>query len=163
MIINSKVKLNIVDVLVIIIIFLSIAGVGYKFSKSKTISPFNKPDKLVIKLYSEEVPEYVVRAVKLNDLVIDFDTSSVFGHVTKVEIGPSAIYTSDDKGEIKKSSKPDYASAHITVDGSGFYKNGITESGVSIGNVDYFVGRTITFKVGNSIMYGRIYDLKKVE
>jgi len=162
---NGKIfgKISIVDVLIIVIVLLSIVGIGYKFIQSKTATFFNKADNLSIVLYVEEVPEYAAKSVKLNDLVSDFETGSAFGNVTKIDIGPSVNYTADDKGEIKKSSKQGYSSAYITTHGLGFYKDGVTESGISIDGIDYFIGRSITFSAGNSIMYGRVYDIKKDE
>lgn len=167
MIIDSKGKIfgkiNIVDIIILALVLISVVFVGYKLSKSIFSNPFNKPDNLIIKIYSEEAPEFAVKAVKQNDIVIDFDTNSTFGHVTKIDIGPSVSYAADDKGQIVKSSKPDYASVIFTLEGVGLFKDGVTESGVKIDNVSYYIGRTITYKVGHSIMQGRIYDIQKSE
>jgi len=156
-------KVNIVDILILLIFLSSIVLVGYKVSKSVMANPFVKSDKLIIKIYSEEAPEFAAKAVQQNDIVIDFDTNSTFGHVTKIDIGPSVSYSADDKGQIIQTSKPGYASVIFTVEGTGIYKDGVTESGVTIDNVNFYIGRTITYKVGHSIIQGRIYDLKKAE
>lgn len=167
MIIDSKGKIfgkiNIVDIIILVSILVSIVFVGYKLSKSILSNPFNKPDKLIIKIYSEEAPEFAAKAVYLNDIVIDFDTNSTFGHVTKIDMGPSVSYAGDDKGQIIQSSKPGYTSVIYTLEGTGIYKDGVTEGGVTIDNINFYIGRTITYKVGHSIMQGRIYDIKKAE
>ena len=163
MIIDSKGKLfgkvSIIDILIVLIVLAAVAGVAYKFTKSKTASPFVKLDNLEIKFYQEEVPEYVAKAVKRGDLAVESEQNSVFGRVTDIKVDKSVSWSQTPIGEIIQSTKPGYSSVLITIEGKGIYG----DSGVRIGNADYYIGRTTLLKVGNAIFYGRIYDIRKKE
>ena len=47
-------KISIIDLLVVCLILAGIAGAYYKFGRSKTISPFVKPDKIEMTFFSED-------------------------------------------------------------------------------------------------------------
>jgi hypothetical protein len=153
-------KMNIFDFLFLLIIVFVI-GIELKFGKAKIISFFIHPDNLNITIYMEEVSEYAVNAVKTGDVVVDSDTNSVFGNVNKLESGPSVCYTTDRNGQYKESAKPGYSSVYITIDGKGLYRDGEKKNGISIDNTEYFIGKSVTLKVGNTIMYGSIYNVDK--
>lgn len=165
MIIDSKGKLfgkiSIIDILVLVIIVGGIAGVSYKFMKSRTLSPFAKGVTIVTQFYQAEIDEFAAKSIKVGDMVTDHSTGANFGKVTNIEIGKSASFASDDKGVWVESPKPRYASVTITVEGSGIYKDGVGEQGVSFGSTDFYVDRSVDVQVGNVNFWAKVYSLQK--
>lgn len=164
MIIDSKGKLfgkiSIIDVLVVVVILAGVVGIGYKFSKSR--SPlFAKGEIVVTQFYQAEVDEFAAKAIKVGDMVTDHSTGANFGKVTNIEIGKSASFAPDDKGVWVESPKPRYASIIITVEGPGIYKDGVGEQGVSFGNTDFYVDRSVDVQVGNTNFWAKVYSLQK--
>ena len=150
-------KFNLVDLAFLLIVAIAIAGVGYKYKKSKTATPFVKANTIVMEFYQEEVPDYVVKAIKAGDLAGDFERNTVFGKVTDIKIDKSKSYGQNSDGQIVLSSKEGFSSVTIRVEGSGIINS---TGGVSIGSIDYFIGRTIIIKAGNSVFQGRMSDIK---
>lgn len=150
-------KISIVDILIVLVVLAAIAGVGYKFAKSKVASPFVKPDTIQIQFYGEEIPDYAAKAVKKGDAGVDPVKNSVFGSVTDVKIDKSASYGTDAKGQYVRSSKDGYSSIYVTLEGSGTY----SDNGVKFGSDLYFIGKTMEVRVGNTALWVRISDIRK--
>lgn len=165
MIIDSKGKLfgkiSIIDVLVVLVILAGVAGIGYKFSKSSTLSPFAKGDTIEVQFYQREDDDFAVKAIKEGDMVTDNATGAYFGKVTKAVAGAPASYGTDDKGVWVKSQKPDYGSVTFTVEGQGVFEDGVSRQGVSFGSTPYFVNNSVQLKVGNAIIWADITSIKK--
>lgn len=156
-------KISIVDVLIVLVVLGAIAGVGYKLTRSQigVGTAFTKPDKIEISFYSDEVPEFVAKAISNGDLAKDFDRNVVYGKVTKVEVGNSVSWTSNEKGQLVQSTKKGFSSVKVTVEGEGIYRDGKSSSGVVFGSADYYTGRTTVLLAGNATFQCRIYDIKK--
>lgn len=155
-------KINIIDFLVILIVVAAIAGLAPKFIKSGTSNPiFSKADTIVIGIYVEEASEFAINDIKKGDLLKDPVRNSTIGKVVDIKTAPSVYFAANDKGEYVKTTKQGYLSATITVEGTGIYSDRTTQGGVTIDNVDQYIGRLQEFRVGNSAVYGRISSLQK--
>jgi len=154
-------KISITDLIVFLIVLLAVAGLGYKYAKSKTVTPFTATDNIEIQFYCDEVPEFVAKSISEGDIVRDPTRNAEFGKVSKVERESSRSIVMTDDGEYKASPKPEHNSLLLTVEGKGLYGN----SGVTFNNVDYYVGNIILFmRAGNTAVdNARIYSIKKVE
>src|SRR3989339_1801566 len=102
MLIDKKGKLfgivSIIDILVVVVIIISILGISYKFLYSKTVSPFVKADKIVLKFYAEEVPDFAANNIQINSQVKDFEKGTNFGIVTHSKVDKSVSFVETDKG-----------------------------------------------------------------
>lgn len=152
-------KLNILDLFIIFIVVVAVVGVSYKFTQSKSVV-LGKADPIQIAFWVEEAPDFAAKAIRKNDLVGDYQMGSTFGRVSKVTLGDSVFFGQNSLGEMVKSSREGYLSILIQVDGEGFLSQ---EGGVTINNVDYFIGHTTILRVGNAKVMGRVYDLNKRE
>jgi hypothetical protein len=153
-------KISIIDLLVILVVITAAAGVGYKFTRSKTPSPlFVKTDLIRIKYYVEEAPEFAVDTVKIGDPVKESIQNSSLGHVVDIKKDKPIFWAQNDEGQFVAASRPGYASALITMEARGIFGS----NGVSINNTDYYVGRTVILYVGNAALSGRIAGLEKIE
>lgn len=168
MIIDSKGKLfgkvSIIDIIVVLVVIAAVAGVGYKMKQSNAIVITAKPDKIRLTFYSDESTEYAVKASKVGDIVKDFDHGPTFGKVAEeLKIGKalsSTDFTEYVDGEWIIGSKPGYCSYYMVVDGEGVIN---PDGGVNFGGMNYYVGRTVTVRVGNNVFSGRIYSIEKKE
>lgn len=168
MIIDSKGKffgkVSIIDIIIVLVVIAAIAGVGYKLRQSNTIILTTKPDKIRLTFFNDESPEYAVKAVKVGDVVKDFEQGAVFGKVIEdIKIDKALSYTEFSEyvdGEWVIGSRPGYCSYYMTVDGEGVINS---NGGVNFGGVNYYVGRTVTMIVGNNVFTGRIYNIEKKE
>ncbi len=153
-------KISIVDIIIVVIIVAAIAGLYYKFGKSGTVTPFTKTDRIQISFYHEDVPNYIVNSIKVGDAVKDRVQSAAFGKVTKVDIGADIFYGLAETGRtVIASSRPGYSSVTITVEGDGIYSaNGATYNGV-----EYWIGRAVELRAGNTLFYPKVSDIKKVK
>lgn len=152
-------KINIIDLLVILVVIIAIAGIGYKFTRSKTPAPFVKTDTIEVEFFVEESPDFVVDMLKVGDPVKEAVQNTSVGKVTDIKRDKSIRWVETDKGEVIKATKEGHSSVIITIRANGFYGN----NGVTINNVEYFVGRTLIMYVGNTALSGRISALRKLD
>jgi hypothetical protein len=150
-------KINLIDLLVIIVVLAVGIFAINKFSEKKIITPFTKADRIVVTFYSEDLPSYAVSAMKVGDEVKDKTTNSVFGKVTNVEQMPSVAFGVDENGIMVKSSKEGYASMLLTVEGDGIF----SDNGAYFGNIDYYINRYLEIRVGNTAVYTKVRSIEK--
>jgi len=154
-------KISIVDILIVVIIIAAAAGVYYKFGRSGTVSVFTKTENVQVSFVSESIPKYIVDSIKVGDIAKDRVQTIVFGKVTDVIVGPDLEYEPNSDGKVTLSSRPDYCSVTIVVEGEGIYS---ASSGVTFGGVEYYINKPATeMRFGNSFFYAKISDIKKVK
>lgn len=167
MVINKKRKtlwkISIIDILFALVLIFIISGTAYKYSKAKSIKLFTKSEKLQIVFFCEEMPGFSTIQIKKDDIVFDSTYNIEFGNVKDIKIDKAISYGVSKSGENVQSSKPNYVSASITVEGDGVYNTSGDLRGVTFKNRDYWVGKVLEFKVGKVAMYGKITEVKKQE
>lgn len=150
-------KINVIDLIVIVLILAAIAGVGYKFTKSKS-SVLAKTDKISLEFYTDEGPTYAAENVKVGDIVGDTQRDSTFGKVVDIKVDKAQSVGQTSSGQFVVASKPGLSSVHMQVYGEGILN---AEGGMNINNINYYVGGTIILKAGSSTFVGRIYKMSK--
>lgn len=154
-------KISIVDILIVVIIVAVIGGVYYKFGRSGTVTAFTKTDTVQVSFYSESIPKYIVDSIKVGDVAKDRVQTIVIGKVVDVKVEPDRQYEPNSEGKVILSSRPDYCSVTVVVEGQGIYA---ASSGVTFGGVEYFVNKPATeMRFGNSFFYAKISDIKKAK
>lgn len=149
-------KINIIDLIILLIIVGAVAGAVYKFSKAN-VGPMVKQDDVVIKFYTEEVPDFVASVVQKGDTVIDDGKNTLFGSVTDVSVNPSETVAMTSDGQFVKSEKPGTKSILITSEIKGV----MGSNGATIGGVNYNIGQTLTIRAGKAKIWMRVYDVQK--
>lgn len=152
-------KISIVDILIVAVLLAAIGGVYYKFGRSKTVTPFTKPDTIEVSFYIEDIPEFVANTIKEGDLVKDKVNGIVIGKVSSVTVGAGIVYYPNSDGKVVASSKPGYASVQFTVRGQGLY----SDTGSYFSGNEYFVNKQFELRVGKVNTYPRISSLEKVK
>lgn len=165
MLIDSKGKLfgkiSIVDILIVVMILGVIAGVGYKFRKSGTGTPFAKKDTIQVTFYQPEANTYVDGTIKVGDVVKDKATGSVFGKVVSVKTDKAVSAATNSDGQMVTTSNPKMCSITIVVEGEGIYKDGKGEQGVSFDNTDFFINTSVQLRAGNTDVWTFVKSLEK--
>lgn len=157
---NGKIfgKISIVDILLIIIF---IGAVLFSLNKIGLFSPkdslVNNYDQIELVFYQEEMNSFTANNVNIGDPATESLQNSSFGNVTEVKIEDSVSWGSDIDGTQVSTSKEGYSSIYIHLDSSGK----VGPNGLTINGSNYYIGETITLRVGNSIFFGQIYDAKK--
>ena len=155
-------KINVIDLFIILIVVAAVAGLAPKFIKSGTSNPiFSKSDTIITEISVEESPEYTINDIKKGDYVKDPVRNSYIGKVVDIKSAPSIYFAPNDKGEMVKTTKVGYQSATITVEGNGIYSDRSTQGGVTIDNVDQYIGRQQEIRIGHASVYARISSFKK--
>lgn len=149
-------KLNIFDGLVILVVLAVLIGAVYKFSKTESSSPFNEGKMIEIQFVAEESPDFAVNSVKIGDVARDFKSGVTFGKVTSIKVGPPRTSGVDSKGNYVESAKPFFLSGVYTVEGIGSLNS---TGGATFQNSEYLIGRTIELKLGNAIVYARVFNI----
>ena len=152
-------KINVIDLVILLILLAAGIFVINKFTKARVLSPFAQQDKVIITFYSESLPEFAVDAMKQGDVVQDKTTTAVFGRVVDIHKGPDIHFRPDQNGNITQTSKEGYCSVLLTVEGEGI----VGDRGTTFGNNDYYVYKYVEIKVGNSFAYTRIRSIMKKE
>ncbi len=150
-------KINLLDILIVVIIIGVIVAVAYKLNNSKVITPFTQKDNITTVLVADEVLDEVANTLNEGESVRDRVTGASFGVVKSLVVNPSISYAPNSAGEIVKSTKEGYKSVVITVQGTGVYTN----SGVTFGNNDYYINKQYEIRIDNTTIYFRIQNMTK--
>lgn len=150
-------KISIIDIIIVLVVIVAIGGVGYKFTKSKTASPFVKQSPVIVTFYEEEAPGYAAKAIQKGNLAVEAEQNAVLGRVTDIKLDKSVSWAQSPIGQVIPSSREGYNSLFVTIEGEGIFG----ETGVKVGTGDYYVGKSVTIKIGKAIFSGRIYNIEK--
>lgn len=153
---KKKIKFNIVDIIVVLVIIAAVVLVGSKFvSKDVTTSSSTKYE---ISFRCDEVPSFAAEAIKEGDFVTDDDKNSALGVVEKVTVSPSRTYASTADGKWNLAPKDGYNCVEVTaiVDAQEF------QHGIIVNAAKYGVGHSLTIRVGKAKIYGRVSGLEKI-
>lgn len=156
-----KKKITWIDITIVLVVLVSIIGVGSKFSNAKVATPIgDSTGEIYLTFYIEETPDYVVDAISIGDQVTESVQNSNFGEVVEITPGPSIYWKPNDDGHLVGSSREGYSSLYLTMKTKGI----ISGSGVSVDKSVYYVGQTVTLYAGNSILKeGRISEATSVK
>ena len=156
-----KKKFTWIDIVIILIVIISVVGIGSKFTTAKVAQPLEtSANDIYIPFYIEETPDYTIDALSISDPVTESVQNSNYGEIVEITPGPSIYWESDDFGQLKGSSREGYSSLYLRMKANGI----ISGSGASIDKSVYYVGQTVTIYAGNSVFKdGRISELKLAE
>jgi hypothetical protein len=152
-------KINIIDLAVIVVVVVAIAGIGYKLTKSNTITPLTKTQTVLMVFEEDERPEFAIAPVKKGDVVNDKLSGITIGYVESVETGPSRTYYYNSEGQSVVSSKPGHVSYKITARCSGI----LTNTGITIGGTEFHINRQEQTRFGKTLLFPRITDIREIE
>ena len=152
-------KINLLDLLIVVVLI----GIGlvvfYKMNNSKVINPFIQKDKVQTVFYMEEIWENVAASIKEGEVVIDRVSGAVFGKVKSIDVFPSISFGTNIDGQLVTTTKQGYRGMRIIVEGEGVF----SESRVVFGNNDFYINKSIEIRVGNTALWPKIESISKSE
>lgn len=154
---EKKVKFNVVDVIVILVIIAAVAFVGMMFFGGNLGG--SSQSTYEVTYLCEEVPEFAATIIKEGDKVLDEQKDTDLGVVTAVEISDSRTYAVTDAGEVLCVAKPYYNCVSLTTE----VKGQDYDFGMIAGSSKYGVGHSITIRVGSAKIFGRVSGIKKID
>lgn len=156
----AKKKLTWIDIAIVLVIIVSIAGVSYKFAKSRVNTPTVAKEKILISYYMEYAPDNAIEAIKVGSPVVESVQNSGFGKVKEIVTGDSIYWESGDDGHLTGSPREGFSSLILTMETEGV----INKNGVAIDKSLYYVGQTISiYAGGSSLKDGRISKITRTQ
>ncbi|MBE7020051.1 MAG: DUF4330 domain-containing protein [Ruminococcaceae bacterium] len=147
-------KVNIIDLVIILVIIAAVAFVGYKFL-APGMAGTDTQSVAEVKYYIEEVSDFVADQIKVGDKLMDEGKNVPLGVVTNIEFGPAVSYGTNQEGAWVTSSREGYKSMILTgeVPATKF------DHGMIVNASKYYVGHTFVLLAGQAKLYLRVYDI----
>ncbi len=149
-------KINIIDLLILIILVAAIAILGVKFLGG---GRGTDSQVLEMKFHIEEIDTWVTENVKVGDALYDGTYEQPLGTVTNVETEPSKTWGLGADGQYVLSSREGFKSMTITGEVLGTK----TDVGAKVGGELYGVGHSMILYAGDAKLYLRVYDISVKE
>ena len=150
---NGKIggKVNLIDLLIVIVILAVAAFVGYRFIlKDRTGIITNET--VIIEFTSEEVNDFTVARLEAGVPVMDYDENNYLGTMIDFRLGEPANFDVDEYGETVRLSRPDCKSVVLTAEAAGT----LDGNGVVIGGARYGIGHSMVIFAGDCKLFGKI-------
>jgi len=145
-------KINIIDLIVLLVIIAAVAIVGFSFAKGSDTAAEST---LVVKYYIEEANNFVAEKVQVGNTLYDDNEDIELGKVIDVEIGEPVSWAGTADGQYVQVSREGFSSMIITGEVAGTK----TDIGAEIEGVKYGVGHTMVLRAGDAKLYLRVYDI----
>lgn len=155
-------KLNIIDLLIILIVLAALVFVGLRYLRPDNGVPSSAvPEKVRMTFFADEAP-ILLRAQgdrQLGGPVSDFDTSTYLGVLTSFAAEDSYTYMPDPvSGELV--AVPSTVECFLTFacEGEGYISN----DGLRINGVQYSIGGTYVIRAGQTRISCRLADFEPI-
>lgn len=164
MIIDKKGKLfgliNIIDLCAIVVVVVGGVFFGMRFMGSPAgASVIGVPtEPHYITFFAESAPGFVADFMNIGDRVEDEQRNIFMGDILDIEVGQGFMFVPDMYGNLIDAAQPGYVSLRITTSVEATPNiNGVIISG----NL-YGVGRSLTIRAGDSLVFLRISSIQPV-
>lgn len=159
---KKKFKLNIIDIIIIIVIAAAVIFLGSKVlgkafvsGQDYTVRPTHTYH---ITLYTDRVANYVLDSTEVGDKAYDYTDETELGKVVSVERGDCIEYEIEN-GEYVTMVCENYSSAYITLE----VKGQESDHGVEINDTIYAAGHTFVLYAGQGKYYLPVYSVEQVD
>lgn len=147
-------KVNIVDLLIVLIIVAAGAFLGYRLLGPKS-AVANTAD-IALSFYCEEAADYAAEQLEAGMEVWDSQNNVVLGKLREWRVGNSKSYVTDANGNVVQLARDGYCSLELVVDCKGV----VGAHGVSIGGTSYAVNQAGSVYFGDVKLYLRVRDIE---
>ena len=150
-------KVNIVDLLIVIIILAAGAFLGMKLLGPD--SAVANTQKVRVTLYCEETPNYVAEQLEAGAEVWDSDNNVTLGYLTEWRTGDSKRAVTGVTGKVVEITREDYCSATLVCEGEGV----MGTHGVTIGGTLYGAGQSMSVYFNDCKLFLRVQSIEVIE
>lgn len=153
-------KINVIDFMVLVVLLLMIAGVGYKFYMDGRQNAVSNSQLLEYKVSIINIRNFTADAVEINDKIYDNKTGSFMGKVINKEVKPYKEYITKTDGTVAFAEKPGRLEMILTLQVPGVENN---YSFLANGNRD--INRQSLVYLDSKLISveGRVVDVKRLK
>ncbi|MDF2521895.1 MAG: Uncharacterized protein K0R84_2523 [Clostridia bacterium] len=151
-------KINVIDLLAILVLVLIAAGVVYKFGYTDNRGVGN--DSLIQYTASiKDIRSYTAEAISVGDSIYDSKTGTYMGKVIGKELQPYKDYITKTDGTVSLAEKPDRFELLITMEVPGVVNS---YSYLASGNRDVNNQSTVFLENRLATVQGKVVDVRKI-
>ena len=159
---QKKVKFNIVDIIVILLLIAGIAFVGVKMlgggEATPVVSDPATGSAYRVTFYAECVPEYVTDTLVKGSSSENTSRNMDLGTLVEFSTAPSIIYSFDSNGICVQSEKPGYVSVTLVCEVTGIQQ----PTGLQVGQFMLNIGHYMGVRCGNTEINVNVQDITPV-
>lgn len=164
MLIDKKGKLfgriNVIDMTVLIVLVLLLAGIGYKFYMDDRKNVSNNSELLEYTISITNVRSFTADAVDVGDKIYDSKTDTYLGKVIAKEVMPYRDYITKTDGSVVLAEKPERLEVRLTMQVPGVENN---YGYLANGNRDINRQSLVYLKTRLIKSEGRVVDVKRIK
>jgi len=154
---KKKFKLNVIDIIIVVLIICVAVFAVLKFSDGG-VGASTPGDKVIIRYYLDEAPDYVIAATHVGDPVYDGSSEQNMGHVTAIETGDPIGYEELADGTYGPVVRKDHSSLLITTEATGTW----TDHGVVVDGTIYAPGHSLVIYAGQGKYYLKVHSVELI-
>ena len=147
-------KINLIDFIIILILVALVATVAVRVMHNRTQT--SNEQKVHITFYTEEVPDYVPKAMVKGAPCSDATENTDLGKLESFEAAEPLGYVTDTNGEVEAVQRAGYNSLTFDTLASGE----IVDQGVKINGTVYSIGQSLTVYAGKTKVYCKIRGIQ---
>ena len=148
---NIRGKVNIVDIIILIVFLAIVAFLGYRFLfRDDTDAGNTKP--VIIEFTSSEVNDYTARQLETGVPVLDGNANKALGTAVDFTVDDATTTFVTDSGKVVLATIPETKSVVITIEGAGE----LDGNGLLIDGTRYGIGHSTVVFVGKCRLSGKI-------
>lgn len=152
-------KVSVIDlVIVIAVLALAIFAVIRFFGLDGVSTPEDQT--IIIGFTQYDAPDYAANAVKIGDYCYNVSEKGPFGYVSDFSVRESRFNNIDADGNFVITQLDGFATIEIFTEAEGYISE---KGGAVIGDLTFYLGKTIEIRCGNSAFYGRITSIDAKE
>lgn len=134
-------KINVFDLLVIVLLVALIGGVGYKYAIVDNTIIVNDSE-IGVKLWVEDVRQVTVDVINVGDIIREYDSNQIFGEVVDKQVTQHYEPVETADGRIVNAPVEGKYDVYLTLKSRGI----VTDNAISIGSKEVRMGGTIITK-----------------
>lgn len=134
-------KINLFDLLVIVLVFALIGGASYKLLVANKSVTLNESD-LTVKLWVEDIKKVTVDVINEGDIVREYDSNKLFGEVIKKEVNPHYEEVKTADGRVVKAPVEGQYDVYVTLKCKGIN----SDNAISIASKEIKIGGKVVIK-----------------
>ena len=159
---QKKVKFNIVDIIVILLLVAGIAFVGIKMlgggEPAPTAPETTDGSTYQVTFYAECIPGYVADTLVKGSSAENSSRNMDLGTLVDFTVAPSIIYSFDANGTCVQSEKPGYVSVTLVCEVTGTQQ----PTGLQVGQFMLNIGHSMGVRSGNTEINTIVRDIAPV-
>lgn len=150
-------KINLLDLVVILVILAVVGRFGYKAFKKGEVNAAGTDKTVEITVRLSNVTEATVNALQINDEVYDSKSNTLMGKVTEVRQQPAIVVSTGSDGRLYEHESKTALDVFLTIAGPGR----VSPNSVTMNSLEVRIGGTNDLKTAIWKGSGPVVDIKR--